>query len=76
MLTYLLLPARQSFASPRSDFGQRTSLAFDDLAAARAADAQRRALVSDPAAGSPRRRRRALEDHGVRRELLLLAHDL
>ena len=59
VLTYLLLPARQSFASPRSDFGQRTSLAFDDLAAARAADAQRRALVSDPAAGSPRRRRRA-----------------
>ena len=46
MLTYLLLPARQSFASPRSDFGQRTSLAFDDLAAARAAPAPRRALVS------------------------------
>ena len=45
MLTYLLLPARQSFASPRSDFGQRTSLAFDDLAA-RAAQTRRAALVS------------------------------
>tara|TARA_B100000683_G_C12182345_1_gene429014 strand:+ start:78 stop:278 length:201 start_codon:yes stop_codon:yes gene_type:complete len=53
--TYCCPRARAS-PLPRSDFGQRTSLAFDDLAAARAADAQRRALVSDPAAGSPRRR--------------------